>query len=675
MLSYDNTATIYISQQKGSDLNNGYEPEADGFGNGPIKSITRLETMLHTMRSGGIYHPVTVKFMGDYFMKRTIELGCEVLENIFSPDEKIRNITFESYGENRARLIGGKKLTGFQKDVFQGVECLSLFIPEVKEGKWHFTDLYVNGKIASRTRYPKEGTLTAVTTEVPDPAGNIHGGSKWFIARKEDLANVEGVENSIVSFYHYWIDEHTPVEDYDRETGKITMEYRSRMLMTTSYNDNPPKSITSDLHYYLENIPQTFSEPGEWYLDVKNGMLYYIPEDADVLPEDLEIFAPTLKQLVVLRGNSKNKVSGVRFQNLDFICSRGDYASTVTKIVSGEQKEEKYAADGQAVCSAYGAISFEYAEDCGIYHCNLSCLGVHAVEIKRGCQAIRLEENSFTNLGGGGVKIFGRRTGEAEEFETGHCVIRGNRIENCGKRYAAACGILAMDTAHNEIADNEICYLNYTGISVGWVWGYKPSASYGNIIRKNHIHHIGMGKLSDMGGIYTLGCQNGTIIEGNIIHDVRSAHYGGWGIYTDEGSSYIMIENNIVFNTKSNCFHQHYGSYNTVRNNIFAYGGNALVKVSRREEHLGVLLEHNTFISGGEPIYCFGYDGIDRAPCPGIRSSHNKIWDVSGNEPVMFLAGVDKKPLSLKEWNEIYGLDEGSVIEKPAASTTEMLQY
>lgn len=658
MLSYDNTATIYISQQTGTDLNNGYAPEADGFGNGPIKSISRLESMLWSMRSSGVYQPVTVKFMGDYFMENTMKLDCEELEVIFRRDEKIRNITFESYGKNRARLIGGKKLTGFQKDVFQGVECLSLFIPEVKEGKWHFTDLYVNGKIASRTRYPREGTLEAVTTEFPELTASPFKGSKWFVARKEDLENVDGVENAIVSFYHYWGDEHTPIESYDRESGKIIMKYRSRFRMTTSYNDNPPKSIVSDLHYYLENIPQGFATPGEWYLDADQGMLYYIPEDVNVSPDDIEVFAPTLKQLVVIRGNSENKVSGVRFRNIDFICSRGDAVFTA-EIAEG------CAADGQGAFSSHGALSFEYAEDCGIYHCNLSCLGIYAVDIKCGCQAIRLEENSITNLSGGGVKIFGRSADEPEENETGHCVIRGNRIENCGIRYASACGIMACDTSHNEISDNEICYLNYTGISVGWVWGFRPSTSYGNIIRNNHIHHIGMGMLSDMGGIYTLGCQNGTIIEGNIIHDVRSAHYGGWGIYTDEGSSYMTIENNIVFNTNSNCFHQHYGSYNTVQNNVFAFAGDALIRVSKREEHLGVLCENNILITGGKPVYCFGLGGVDALPCPSLRTNHNKIWDVSGEAPVMFLVGKDKKPLSLEAWQKIYGLDEGSVIEEP----------
>jgi hypothetical protein len=32
-----------------------------------------------------------------------------------------------------------------------------------------------------------------------------------------------------------------------------------------------------------------------------------------------------------------------------------------------------------------------------------------------------------------------------------------------------------------------------------------PPATQGNIVERNHIHHLGNGELSDLGGIYALG--------------------------------------------------------------------------------------------------------------------------------------------------------------------------
>lgn len=658
MLDYTNSSTIYLSQSTGNDSNTGYAPVSDGYGAGPLKSLSALNEILWTMRASGNLQPVTVRVIGDYYLDEPIQIGFPLASSHYASTHSMRNITFEA--ASSARLIGGRKLTGFQWDTFNGHRCLSLHIPDVKSGTWHFTDLYVDGHRAKSTRYPKEGTLQCLSTECPEPV--LFGGSKWFIAKKEDLASIHGIEHSIVSFYHYWIDEHSPVKSYDPDTGRLEMEYRSRFAITSRYEED----LTSDLHYYLENIPQTFSETDEWYLDVENGMLYYIPYTEIEDPSVLEVIAPTLQRLVQVQGTADNKVGGIRFRNLEFIGSKGDYKSCQTTTLAVQ--DAFYASDSQSVHAAPGALYFEQAEDCHIENCRIACMGIHGIEIHHGCENIHIENCRIENMGAGAVKIYGRQASEPTTLETRGCVLRRNHIQNCGQRYAAGCGILINHAAHNEISENEICYMDYSGISVGWVWGYSPSTTYGNIIRNNHIHHIGMGRLSDMGGIYLLGYQNGTIIEGNRIHDINSAHYGGWGIYTDEGSSYITVENNIVYNCKSNCYHQHYGSYNTVRNNLFAYAGESLVRLSRSESHLGLLFEENTFIAKGTSIYsCNG----TLAPCPNLKANHNHIWDLTQKDPILFEGSG--RSVTLDEWQHLYGLDEGSIIEEPGADILQLL--
>ena len=152
--------------------------------------------------------------------------------------------------------------------------------------------------------------------------------------------------------------------------------------------------------------------------------------------------------------------------------------------------------------------------------------------------------------------------------------------------------MLLTDTEGNTVAHNHIHHGGYTGVSIGWVWGYQRSVSQNNRIEFNHIHHIG-GVLSDMGGIYTLGVSPGTVIRNNHIHDVDANHYGGWGIYHDEGSTHLLVENNVVHHTKFAPFNIHFAKEVTVRNNIFALGKLEQASRGRAEPHKSVFFENN----------------------------------------------------------------------------------
>ena len=96
-----------------------------------------------------------------------------------------------------------------------------------------------------------------------------------------------------------------------------------------------------------------------------------------------------------------------------------------------------------------------------------------------------------------------------------------------------------------------------------------------------------------MSGVYTLGASEGTTISNYIIHHIYSNQYGGWGLYTDQASSYKKIENNLVYACKDAGFYQNFGKENIIHNNIFALNFRSDLVISSFEKHTSFIFSNN----------------------------------------------------------------------------------
>ena len=362
----------------------------------------------------------------------------------------------------------------------------------------------------------------------------------------------------------------------------------SSHIATLSGNPRPSNQ-EKNAQYYIENAPDALDQPGEWYLNRRTGMVTYWGESGEDL-KVAEVIAPRLERLIELRGDFAAQravehlvIRGLTFSDTDWTLGPAGYADT------------------QAAIATHGDLLAEGAVDCAIEDCTFTRLAGYAIELGRGCQRVRVIGNEMTDLGAGGIRI-GETGKKPEPFEANHShVITDNHIHHVGLIYPPAIGVIVLQSGANLIAHNHIHDLYYTAISVGWNWGYQETPCRENIVEFNHLHDIGQGRLSDMGAVYTLGIQQGTIIRDNLIHDVNAFTYGGWGLYTDEGSTGIVLENNVVYRCKSAGFHQHYGRDNIVRNNIFAFNREVQLMRTRAEPHISFVFTNNIvcFDSGG----------------------------------------------------------------------------
>ncbi len=380
-----------------------------------------------------------------------------------------------------------------------------------------------------------------------------------------------------------------------------------------------------------------------------------------------EAIAPVLTQLIQFEGQpeagkfvEKVKIRGLRFAHTEWYFP-ADFVSAKNKPKVSPEPALDVGGFAQAAIGVPGAVQGEGMRECTFERCTFSGLGSYALELKRGCQKNRIVDCEFSDLGGGGIKIGDTRIAASADTQTCENEITGCRIFDGGKVFHSAEGIWIGQSPGNRITNNLIHDFYYTGISIGWTWGYKPAAASNNIVEFNHVHHIGKKSdgdgpiLSDMGGIYTLGRQPGTRICNNLWHDMAGLNYGGWGIYFDEGSSGIVAESNVVYRTTHGGFHQHYGETNVVRNNIFAFGRDAQIQRTRAEEHIGFTFEHNIVYFDSGVLLAGDWAGDN------FRMDNNIYFDArAGSAPeTMRFAGA-----TLEQWRA-RGHDVHSLIADP----------
>lgn len=626
-LSSESEETAFYVAPDGNDSWSGRlsKPNADAT-DGPFATLSRARNAIRQHKaSEGLSQPVTVYLRaGTYFLPETLVLTPEDSGTAEYP------VTYSAFPGESPLISGGSPIEGWKKGS-KGVWYAN--IPEAGEGKWKFQQLFVNGVRRFRPRLPEKNFFSIDQLPGVDATTPFYTPSNSFRFAPGDLreswAYLDDVE---VVVPHFWVSARLPIATVSESTREVTLQCYSRLRLT----DN---KTLKGARYYVENVLEALDAPGEWYLEAARGRLHYIPEEGKDMA-GIQVVAPRLETLIRFEGDTRTGkyVKHIRLRGLSF-------SHTEYRLPPGD------AGDLQGSHGVPGAITAVGAQECRIEACRLVHLGGYGIDLGRGCSEVRIDTNAISDMGGGGIKISGGDAGSPLPDRTGRNFIVNNRIDGLGQIFHGATGILLMHTADNIVAFNEVDHLYYTGISVGWVWGYGPNVSKNNIIAYNHLHDIGRGLLSDLGAIYLLGNSPGTVVYNNELHDVDAHGFGGWGIYLDEGCSNVVVENNIVYRTKDGSLHQHYGRDNIVRNNIFALSREAQLVRSKPETHISLIFERN--IVYWKYGLLLGTDWADT----NYRIDRN-LYFRPGSVPIQFFYW------SFEDWQK-RGNDLNSLIDNP----------
>ena len=526
--------TAFYVSPGGNDSNAGTEAQ-------PFKTLTKARDTVRTLNKSMTKDIVVYLRGGTYEVDQTLSF-----------DERDsgthgHTIIYKSYAGEKAAICGGRKIIGWERD--------SGNVWKARIGLADFRQLYVNGVRAVRAR-----------------GGRLPGA---------ELYARDGYKTSDVSMAT-WGNQSDIEFIYDLEWERIIAKVHSirkegsnavvTMLQPYFTLVRLKGGVQPSFPTYIENARELLDAPGEWYFDRTAQVVYYIPRAGEEV-NSAEIMAPAVEKLLELRGSLDAPVHHIQFEGITFchaswvrpsqvglVDVQANFVITPHNLIARNDgsvdnlHNENSKSPSNVVLHAAKSIRFE--------RCTFTQFGSGGIDLEYGSQDNIISGSRFYDLSGSAIQVgdvIDHHPRDPREVVKNNQIVN-NYIHDVAIQYVAGVGIFAGYTDGTVIAHNEIRNLPYSGISVGWGWGeedaggsdqyyqpitYKePTPSRDLHCEYNHIRNV-MLERNDGGGIYTLSNMSGSIIRGNLIHD-NAGRPGG--IYLDEGSGYIEVTGNVVYN-------------------------------------------------------------------------------------------------------------------------------
>lgn len=521
----------------------------------PFRTLRRAQQAVRDHKArGGLTNPVNVALRGG-----TYALDAPL---VFTPADSGTAecpVTYHSWPGETAVISGGRRIREFTR-VGRFWETT---LVDVKAGKRGFNQLYVNGHRRSRARTPNDGAYFRVHSALSGKDAK-----SGFRYKRGDVNQWPDLDDALFVVYASWYNTQHHVESLDAA---------ARVVRFTNKPGRPFSWYEKNLRYYVENIAEALDAPGEWHLNRQTGVLRYCPLPGEEIAT-AQIVAPVVSQtLVHFRGEP----------GLGLYVEHVHLKGLQIRHTDAHLPKDLYDARQAATVQNAGILA-DGARYCSIDSCEVSNMGEHGIWFRDDCHHNVARRCHVHDLGGGGIYVGekwrwgggcpgwpGYKKLEDIPHTTEHNIVDNCFVHDGCYLFTGSIGVWIGQASHTTVSQNEICDMSYSGISLGWDWSGHPSTCHDNLIEYNHIHHLGHRRMNDMAGIYTLGLSPGTVLRNNLIHDVTAyqspvGYCLGSGIYLDQSSGDMLIENNVCYNIDNAGFFLHYGTNNRLTNNVFA---------------------------------------------------------------------------------------------------------
>ncbi len=496
-------------------------------------------------------------------------------------------------------VSGGSPVTGWTV----ADSSKNIFVASVPTGQ-DSRQLYVDGTSAPRAAV----TISRSDVTVTESGMTIDNPALSYLASLPEQSRIE------VESQDSFTDRYDPVQSITGST--ITMQQPGWQNNNWGYDTLAHPFAGGTLQ--LENS-YAFLQTGQWYLDPSAGKLYYRAA-AGVDPSTRSFVLPKLESLVQIAGTYDHPVTGLTFTGIQF--SYSTWLSPGSPIGYADQQNGAFIPTAFPQPANYietcrsGCAQFEGARnswdqvpaavqvaaashvtfaDDTFAHLGQVGLGLgndadaNAAGIGLGVSAITVHHNLFTDLGGAGVVAGGVQPNAHHPSDARMTLkditIDDNLVTDVAKDYKEMSGILSTYADHTVIEHNEVSDLAYDGIDVGWGWGandaggspdYQNRGLYGyqpvyttpttlkNTVIKDNLVHGTKKVFHDGGSIYNLSADPGAVFSGNYVYDNRHTV----GLYLDEGSRYVTLQDNVLQDSGAWVFTNSYGTINNTSDNV-----------------------------------------------------------------------------------------------------------
>ncbi|MGB6041728.1 MAG: PDZ domain-containing protein [Pirellulales bacterium] len=470
-------------------------------------------------------------------------------------------ITYTAYTNEKPTLSGGVRLqlewTLAKDGIHKAVVPKDLRIDQ----------LFVDGRRQHMARYPNY-----------DPAAQYFNG---FAADSISAARAKRWADPSGGFIHamhraHWGDMHYLITGKDAD-GNLTY--------VGGWQNNRPTAMHNS-HRFVENIYEELNAPGEWYLDARQGVLYfYPPQDVDLSKAKIE--GARLVHLIELHGTRDSPVRHVTFRGLRM---------THTARTFMDNKEPLLRSDWTTYRG--GAIFVSGGEDILLQDLHLDSVGSNAIFVNKYNRRVTITGCTIAEAGASGVCFVGdvkavrspllnydKRTSYDQVDKTpgpktldypAECRVHDNLIYRSGRFEKQTAGVQISMSSKITVSHNSIYDVPRAGINISeGTWGghllefndvfdtVKETGDHGS------FNSWGRDRFWELHGADVSGKHREIVqwdaIDTTVIRNNRFRCDHGWDIDLDDGSTNYHLYNNL-------CLHGglklREGFFRKVENNI-----------------------------------------------------------------------------------------------------------